>query len=196
MGAAAIACGKCACAVPAEFWNQREGVRCPGCGGRVEVAAFPAMEGPHPGAQPEAVDGDTEASCFYHPESRAATPCDQCGRFLCRLCELEVDGRHLCPACFQAGLSRNQIETAVTFRPMHDTAALALSTFPALLFWPVVVTAPWTLVMVIRHWRTPLSIVPRTRIRFVLAAIFALAEIVGIGLLIFVIARLPRQGAR
>jgi hypothetical protein len=196
MAAPAIACGECSCPVPSVFWNRQEGVRCPGCGGRIEVAAFPAIVRTQAGALPEAVDGDTEAGCFYHHESRAAAPCDQCGRFLCSLCEIQLDGRHLCPPCFQAGVSSNQIETVVTRRTMYDTVALTTATFPALMFWPVLVTAPWALVLVIRHWRTPLSILPRTRIRFVLAAVFALAEIVGIGFIVWAIVRLPRTIVR
>ena len=77
---------------------------------------------------------------------------------------------------------------------MCDTIALALATFPALLIWPAIIGAPAALYVVIRRWRAPLSILPRTRIRFYLAALFALAELVGIGLLIWAIARVPRLG--
>ena len=123
-------------------------------------------------------------------------PCDECGRFLCDLCDIELDGKHLCPACFQSGLSSNKLENVETRRTMYDTLALAAATFPALLIWPAIVGAPTALFIVFRRWRTPLSILPRTRIRFYLAALFALLEIVGIGFLIWAIARLPRLGAR
>jgi hypothetical protein len=131
-----------------------------------------------------ALQGETEASCFYHPQSRAAIPCEECGRFLCSLCDLEVEGRHICPRCFESGLSANKIETVVTRRPMYDTIALAMSTLPALLFWPALVGAPWALFIVLRRWNAPGSVVPRTKIRFILAAIFALAEI---GSLVFIV---------
>jgi DNA-directed RNA polymerase subunit RPC12/RpoP len=193
MAAQVISCGRCSWPVPAELWNREEGVRCPGCGQRVRIAVFPAIERTRTGASPEAIAAETEASCFYHPHSRAAVPCDACGRFLCHLCDLEVEGRHLCPACFNTGLAANRLENVETRRTMYDTLALALSTLPALLFWPVILTAPASLYVIIRRWRAPGSIVPRTRVRFYLAALFALAEIAAVGFVLWTVLRLPRR---
>jgi DNA-directed RNA polymerase subunit RPC12/RpoP len=180
----AICCGECSWPVPVEGWNRDEGTRCPGCSQRIDVMVFPAIEGKPAGALPEALIADTEASCFYHPSSRAAVPCDECGRFLCSLCDIQIDARHLCPVCFQSGVRSNKLEVAETQRTMYDTIALVLATLPGLLFWPAIVTAPAALWVIVRRWRAPGSVVPRTRIRFYLAALFALGEI---GLLAFVI---------
>ena len=79
-----------------------------------------------------------------------------------------------------------------TRRTLYDTIALIISTLPVLLFWPALIGAPTALYYVIRRWRTPLSILPRTRIRFVLAALFALAEIAGIVFVIWTLFQLPR----
>lgn len=187
-----ICCGACSWPVPVEAWNREEGVRCPVCGEKIQTVVFPAIERKRTGAQPEAVITETEASCFYHPASRAVIPCDECGRFLCSLCAIEIDARHLCPVCFQSGLASNKLEAAETRRTMYDSVALALATFPALLFWPAIVTAPAALFVIVRRWRAPGSLVPRTRIRFYLAALFALAEITGAGFLIWAIMRVPR----
>ncbi len=187
----AICCGTCSWPIPPEAWNREDVVRCPGCRRKVEVVAFPAIERTRAGPLPEALAADAEASCFYHAESRALVPCDQCGRFLCGLCDLEIDGRHLCPVCFQAGLASNQLEIAETSRTMWDSIALATATLPVLLFWPAIFGAPTALYFVVRRWNAPLSILPRTRIRFYLAALFALAEVAGIVLLIWAIVRLP-----
>ncbi len=173
-----------------EFWNQQ--VQCPSCSQTIHALVFPAIAHTGTGAIPEAIREESEASCFYHPQSRAAVPCEQCGRFLCQLCDLEVDGRHLCPSCFQAGLTGRKIENIETRRTMWDTVALTLATFPAVFLWPVLVTAPATLYVVMRRWRTPGSLVPRTRIRWYLAAVFALAELGGAGFLIWVFLRIPR----
>src|SRR5579871_5045279 len=112
----AIPCGACSSPLSADAWNREEGVRCPACSQRVLALVFPAMERVRAGAVPEALAADTEASCFFHPESRAAAPCSECGRFLCNLCDIELDGRHLCPACFQSGVSSNKLETLETQR--------------------------------------------------------------------------------
>ena len=75
---------------------------------------------------------------------------------------------------------------------MYDTVALALATIPAVFLWPVLVTAPAALWVVARRWNAPGSLVSRTRIRFYLAALFALAEIVGAGFLIWAFLRISR----
>jgi len=184
-----ISCSVCAFPVPPELWNSAGAARCPGCGQRVQALVFPAIRRTRAGDLPQPLGADEEASCFYHPPSRAAVPCDECGRFLCQLCDLDVDGRHICPVCFEAGLTTKKLATVETRRTMYDTVALALATLPALLFWPVIITAPWALSMVIRRWNAPGSLVPRTRIRFYLAGLFAFAEIAGIGFVIWLFAR-------
>lgn len=181
----AICCGECSWPVPVEAWNREEGTRCPGCSQRVEALIFPAIEGRRAGALPEAVIAETEASCFYHPLSRAAVPCDECGRFLCSLCDIEIDSRHLCPACFQSGVRSNRLEVVETQRTLYDTVALALATLPALLLWPALIGAPAALYVIVRRWRAPGSVTPRTRIRFYLAVLFALGELVLVVFLIF-----------
>jgi hypothetical protein len=178
MPAQAICCGECSMPIPAESWN-RGGTRCRGCGQLVQVAVFPAIESTRIGALPEAIEIETEASCFYHPSSRAAVPCDECGRFLCRLCEIEINGRHLCPTCFETGASANKLNVE-TSRTMYDSIALALATLPTILFWPALIASPAAIFIAIRRWRAPGSIVPRTRVRYYLALLFAL---LGLGLM-------------
>ena len=187
--AQAISCGECSWPVPAELWNREEGARCPGCRQPLRIEVFPAIEHVRNGALPQAIREESEASCFYHAESRAVTPCEECGRFLCGLCDIEIDGKHFCPACFKAGLASSRLENIETRRTMYDSIALALATLPMILFWPVIAGAPAALYTVIRRWDAPLSVVPRTRIRFYLAAVLAVTELVGIGALIWAIAR-------
>jgi hypothetical protein len=132
------------------------------------------------GALPEKLGAETEASCFYHPQSRAAVPCDQCGRFLCSLCDLEIDGRHLCPACLVPAPGAQRTVLLDPRRTMYDTVVLLVAIAP-ILFWPFLIfSAPATLYLVFRYWKAPRSLVPRTRVRFVIAALFALAELVGL----------------
>jgi hypothetical protein len=53
-----------------------------------------------------------------------------------------------------------------------------------LLVWPTILSAPVVLFMVIRYWGAPGSIIPRSKIRFVLAFGIAGLQIVGWILLI------------
>jgi hypothetical protein len=68
---------------------------------------------------------------------------------------------------------------------MYDSIALLLATLPGIIIWPAFFTAPAALYFVIRYWRAPASLVPRTRIRYYLATLFALAELTGIGFIIW-----------
>jgi hypothetical protein len=73
-------------------------------------------------------------------------------------------------------------------RILYDEVALALSLLP-LLMWPATcITAPATVVVVIRCWKRPSSVIPRTKIRFVLALLVAGLQIFGwIALLVAVL---------
>ena len=65
---------------------------------------------------------------------------------------------------------------------MYDNIALLLALQPIILlpFWfMTILTAPAALFMVIRYWRAPSSVAPRTKARFVTAGILALLEIAG-----------------
>lgn len=79
---------------------------------------------------------------------------------------------------------------------MYDSLALAISTFPVLLFWPALVGAPWALFLVFRRWSAPSSIVPRTKIRFVLAALFAAAEIAFFIFVVYMMTQVALKGPR
>ncbi len=190
-----LLCAACSWPLPRETWTADQGdpaapltglrkTSCPVCRTPLQIALFPALSHAKPIPLPERLAGEAEAACFYHAQNRAVKACDECGRFLCGLCELEVSGRTLCPVCFNAQASDRKLRQFDNRRTMHDTAALALATFPAVLFWPAIVTAPMAIFWVFRHWNSPRSILPRTRIRFYLAVLFALLEIAGIVLII------------
>jgi hypothetical protein len=149
---------------------------CPVCRTHVEAIVFPAHARTAIGTLPDSVLSTNEASCFYHAANRAAVPCDECGRFLCHLCDLTADGRHLCPGCFGTGVRERRLQGFETQRTMHDSIALALATFPMMMIWPIIISAPLTIFWIIRHWKSPRSIIPRTRARYYWAALFATAE--------------------
>jgi hypothetical protein len=180
-----LTCGACAWPMYPESWNRAGGVICPRCRGRVDITVLPALLRPSTGALPQPIQADAEASCFYHAQNRAASPCEECGRFLCRLCEIPMGGKTVCPSCFASGARENKIQDLDRKRTMYDSIALLLATLPGLMVWPALFTAPAALYFVIRYWRAPSSLVPRTRIRYYLAALFALAELAFVGFIIW-----------
>lgn len=189
----AVSCTKCHAALQGNVFNLRQFVPCANCGVPTEAEIFPALfRTIAPGRAGEATQEETESSCFYHPQKKAVLPCDSCGRFLCALCDCEVDGQHLCPTCLEAGRTKGKITKLENRRIVHADIALCLAVFslvpPIIYFcW---LTAPMAIFLSIRHWKTPGSIVHRrTKLRFVLAIIIALLDIafiIGVIVAIFV----------
>jgi hypothetical protein len=120
-----------------------------------------------------------EATCFFHAGKRAVQTCGACGRFVCALCDLEIDGEHLCPTCLSEGRRLGALRKLEQNRVLFDSIALAFAVLP-ILIWPFTcLTAPASLYVVIRYWKSPPGVLPRTKIRFILAGLLALAQIAG-----------------
>ena len=161
--------------------NSGRQLRCPSCGSGFIAEIFPALfRDPEAGLGRAVVAAEGQAACFYHPLKKAEVPCDSCGRFLCALCDVELNGGHLCPNCLQSGRKKGQLRNLENERVLYDQIALSLSLLP-LIFWPAtLVTAPIAFYMAIRHWNTAVSLAPRMcRLRFILAMLFSLPQIVG-----------------
>ncbi len=175
-----VFCPDCGIPLTAEAYNSGEEFPCGKCSAMLMVEAYPALfRGAGAVKNGEALSGSGEASCFYHPLKKAAALCSACGRFLCTLCETELSGRCLCPSCIEKGRLNEEIEQLVTQRTLHDGLALSLAILPMLFFPLTILSAPVTIYIAIRHWKTPGSILPRSRVRFVVAIIIALAQIIG-----------------
>ena len=67
-----------------------------------------------------------------------------------------------------------------TQRTLYDSIALALATWPLLIFYFVVITAPLSIGVAIYGWKRPLSIVRRSRWRLYAALGISTIEIAGI----------------
>jgi len=176
----------------------REFRPCRFCGSETQALVFPAMFAPP--AIPTAAEmaaGAGDATCFYHATKRADAPCSQCGRFLCALCSVQLSGAVWCPECIEAGRTRKRVVNLENQRTLHDSMALALSTWPLVLFfYPSLITAPAALFFSIYFWKSPTSIVRRhPKFRLVLAIILSILQIaVWITLVIFMIYQF-RKGA-
>jgi hypothetical protein len=128
------------------------------------------LAGAKAGTHPETLLIDDEASCFYHPNKKAAVPCEHCGRFLCLLCEVKIGTRVLCPGCIASGEDKKKFTALETSRTRYDTLALHLAIFPA------VITPLISLYLAVRYWSKPVSVIPHTRARWVFAILIALAQ--------------------
>jgi hypothetical protein len=173
-------CPGCGAALGDGLFNQPDLAPCPACGVPVQVEVFPALFRPVArGRGGEAVMVEGESSCFYHPQKRAVVPCEGCGRFLCALCDCELQGEHFCPACLEVGRQKGRITRLENRRTLYDGIALSLALLPMLIFYFTIVTAPIALYIAIRYWNAPRSLVHRTKLRLVLAIILAVLQIGG-----------------
>lgn len=137
-----------------------------------------------------------EAGCFYHPQKKAAVPCQGCGRFLCALCDCELNGQHFCPACLETGKQKGKIKNLENQRTLYGNIALALTIYPVILVFGIYfsfITAPIALYVALRYWNAPRSIVGGGRIRYVLALIVATLELGGWAAMIYFIVTEGRQ---
>ncbi len=189
MNTSLVQCPQCQAWLLDGVFNQPELSPCPACGVPLRVEVFPALfRRFNPGQSGETIMVEGESSCFYHPQKKAVLPCQGCGRFLCALCDCELNGQHFCPACLETGKTKGKIKSLEDQRTLYDGIALSLAVYPMLIFYFTIVTAPVALFVAIRYWNAPRSIVHRTKIRCVAAIVLALMQMAGWGLLFFVLA--------
>ena len=175
-----VQCPECRAALYEGVLNLATLSPCPACSVPLQVDIFPAFfRVTNPGQSGEAIMVEGESGCFYHPQKKAVLPCDSCGRFLCTLCDCELRGEHFCPVCLETGKSKGKIKSLENQRILYDSVALSLALYPLVIFYFTIITAPMALFVAIRYWKSPLSLVRRSRYRFVIAMIVALLQIAG-----------------
>jgi hypothetical protein len=180
MNAYPIDCPKCKVPLLYQVYNTFDLTNCPSCDIPIRADVFPILFKEHEtGRLGENILLENESSCFFHPQKRAVVPCAMCGRFLCALCDIEFNGQHVCPVCLETGKKKRKIKNLETHRVLYDDIALALAIIPLILFWITVITAPMSLYIAIRHWKSPSSIIPRTKVRSIVAIFFSSLQIVG-----------------
>ena len=178
-----IACPNCQVILPVQMINTGRLDPCPQCRTRLRADLFNAFYRPvEAGTTGQRVQEQGQAECFYHPGKQALVPCAGCGRLLCALCEVPMDGRSFCLTCLQAGRNKGRIDALQNKRLLYDRLALTLAFWPIFFFFITPITAPAAIYVALRYWRTPGSILAHNRFRFVLAILLALAQLTGWGI--------------
>lgn len=185
MSTALIHCPKCKAALLEHPFNVDAFAPCASCQSPLQIEIFPALfRRSDVGRTGEAIMMEGEASCFYHPAKKAVLPCEGCGRFLCALCDCEHQGQHLCPTCLETGRSKGKIKSLENKRTRYDSMALALALLPMVIFYFTFITAPMVIYLAIRHWKSPLGLTQRNRVKLVIAAVLAVLQLAGWTLLL------------
>jgi B-box zinc finger len=175
-----IGCPHCHSILPVQYINTGGLQQCPECLTGVRTDLFNTFSRPLDLASTgELVQIQGQAECFFHPGKKAVAACTDCGRLLCALCEVAFDGRSICIGCLQTGRSKGRITDLEDSRFLYDSLALYLAFLPLFIFFITIVTAPAAVYVVLRYWNAPTSVLPRTRYRFGLALLIAIAQIAG-----------------
>jgi hypothetical protein len=171
-----LSCARCDSLFTAGEFAGHDVAFCARCHSANTVRTFPAAlipSGPPLPAEPAA---EGEAACFDHPGKRAVAACRQCGRFVCQLCSVALGADILCPSCVAAGSGKAKAANLETSRTLYDSIAL-IAPLVTLAFWPfTIIAGPATVVFSLMKWSRPISLVRRSRWRFVVAILIGLIE--------------------
>jgi len=174
-----VPCARCTMPLPKWELSAGDQAVCTLCSSRNTVRVFPAAftHNNAPAIPEGAAEG--EAACFDHPNKKAVAACKQCGRFLCQLCAVQFGNENWCPSCVAAGAGQAKVAHTETARTLYDSIAFTMP-LASLLLWPfTIIAGPASIAITAMKWKQPLSIVRRTRWRFVVGLVLGLAETVG-----------------
>ena len=174
-----IRCGKCQAAIPAASLRADAPYICGACGTLLHTEIFPVFfDEVEKGKAPEKAVIDEHARCFNHPDKVAVVSCDECGVFLCDLCDINAADSHLCPKCFKN--KKEHIPTFQTKTVLYDEILLSLAVIPMIFLFMTIVTAPAVLVCAVIY-RKKLNNTPYTRSkwRYYAAIIIASLQMLG-----------------
>jgi hypothetical protein len=177
-----LACPKCRSLWPAGFESAAKAQSCPGCGTETLARSFPALHRtPAQGRVGEPAVAEGEATCFFHPQKRAAVPCDACGRFLCALCDCEIGDQHLCPGCLEGGARKQRVHSLEQARTRWDYLAWTALIVPSLLTCGFALPIVSVVVLVLAIWKrkAPPGLVGNSALNLKLAIFAAAVGLVG-----------------
>lgn len=173
-------CTYCKRSLPEKLINTPDSIKCPFCGTFIQVITFPVLYKVTEKNTEEITKQEGEASCFYHHDKKAHVVCHMCGRFICSLCDIGLDDKHICPECIGREKKNGTLTRLQNHRVLYDNISLSLAVYPVIIFFLFTfITAPIALYISIRHWKTPGSILRGSKFRFSLAIFLSLAQIGG-----------------
>lgn len=105
----ACACPKCDTPLRPERAGR---FRCPRCQLVLDVwFTEAAVIDRHPEKAPAALKaaGEDQPGCVVHPQNASTVACARCGDFICEVCRIRIEGRDLCPTCFERGIDKGEL---------------------------------------------------------------------------------------
>jgi hypothetical protein len=179
MNGSAVLCSNCFTPLPPSTCNTGHLSPCVACNAQIQAEVFPAnFRALAAGRTGDRIVVEGESSCFYHESKKAVVPCAACGRFLCAVCDVELDGQHLCPPCLETGRVRGTLQQLETKRFLYDNSALLIAIAPILLLYLLTfVTAPIAIFLAVLSFFKPNSIVGHSRVKAIAAIFIGLLQL-------------------
>jgi hypothetical protein len=175
-----LTCPHCSGPLSVDLFGGGRSGRCPACHSQVEAYIFPEFHKAASARSEIHLAQELEAVCYFHSRYRAKNPCDNCGRFLCEICAINVGNRELCAECLSQ-LRKQRNETGlVHYAALFDNVSLFLVTAPVItiFFWFLTIfSAPVSLFLSFYYWQRQWSLLPRSHVRFTLAILVSLTLI-------------------
>ena len=178
-----INCPNCEASIPENQINTGQLHPCPGCRSLLRADAYSALlRDATKDISGEDLQDNHQAECFFHPGKKAVAPCESCGRMLCSLCQVELNGQNICLNCLQIGKKKQKISTLQNGRVLYDSIALILVIWPlTLILLPfyhfTFITAPLSVYFSIKHFRTPSYVLPKKWAKAIIALVLAIGII-------------------
>ena len=122
-----IRCPRCRRSIDVSAIVSSPDARCPLCSRTFEAVRFEPLV--RSGFVAQGIDGRLDAAqpCANHSGNAAVTSCERCGSFMCALCRIDLDGRTLCPTCFERLSAEGTLEsTRTSFRDYGGLATVAV----------------------------------------------------------------------
>jgi hypothetical protein len=181
-----VQCPKCKASLYEPIFNAAGLQPCPNCSVPIQIVTFPALR---KAAQTSAIGENIvvtgESSCYFHPTKRAAVSCEKCGRFICALCDVAVDGKHLCSQCLSGHVQKGTLQTLKKTGQRHDSAASACAVVCIPLIYLAIIIAPVGLYFCLKGLKQKDGLFPRKTKTLYSLAVILIMEMVGSFLLIF-----------
>ncbi|HPG29836.1 MAG TPA: hypothetical protein PKY81_05115 [bacterium] len=162
---------------------------CKSCGKNHSFIFYPALNAKIKTAESGLkIENENEASCFFHNQKKADKICSVCGRFICSLCSIEINGKILCPLCFNENKTKCDSNLVDSFF-LYDRLALDIALLGIITVYFGIFLAPASLFISIKHWKKmSLYPFPRSKIRFIAASVISVLVILAwISIIIFLI---------
>lgn len=96
---------------------------------------------------------DGAVACAQHPANAAVANCSRCGVFMCGLCRVHIDGRELCPACFDRLAAEGALPSARSHFRNYRGLALLMSFGGCLMYSFGLLTGPVTIYFAVQAQR-------------------------------------------